>query len=491
MFVTVAVLVDSIDRPARARTAFLSAFAFGLGLYLAGVWWIQISLERYGGLAAPLAWLAVLLVCAWLAAGLGLAGLVAHVATRRMPPGFVRLALAAVVWSVLETHVRGRFTLGFPWLTIGNTQVPDGWLAGHVPLVGAQGTSVLVALAAAALVALCRETARIARAAGGPAVPAGRVRAGTGALAAPVAVVTLLVVIGQLQPWGGSTAAKGPPIPVSLLQGNVPQELKWVAQNRAGIVSRYLAMVDRTQGRLVVLPETALPVAWEDVPPGLATRLRSVGAARDGAVLVGVFASGPGGGFQNSVAALGEFPDAIHPKVRLAPFGEFVPLGFLFARIARALDIPHSDLEPGKERSAVELPVGRALVAICYEDTFPGEFSGLAAGTDFLVNVTNGAWFGRSRMLGQHLQISQARALETGREMVRATNTGMTAHIGHDGRVLAALPWHEEGILEVEVVPRTGATPFVRRGLLNLAALVAAILALAWVLRPCRAASRG
>lgn len=472
MFVTAGILLHLVDRAERARDALWLSFAFGLGMHLAGTWWMYISLERYGGLAPVLAALATLLVGLWMGAGTGLAGLAAKLAARKVPAGFLRLMAIAAVWSGLETYVRGLSTLGFPWLVIGNTQVPDGLLAGHVPMVGTQGVSVLVALVAAALVEICRSLA------------GARTGHGLRSASAPLAVATLLAASGQGFLWFDATEAKGKPVPVSLLQGNVPQDLKWVAENRPGIVSGYLRMVDRSTGSLVVLPETALPITWEDLPPDVEERLRSAGIARDGAVLTGVFSRGRGRGYQNAVAALGEFESRPHPKVRLAPFGEYVPLGFLFAPVARALDIPYSELDPGEGRELLRLPVGDILVAICYEDIFPGEFSGLAPEADFLVNVTNGAWFGESRMLDQHLQISQARALETGREMLRSTNTGVTAHVGHRGEVLAALPPHQQGILETEVTPRTRSTPYVAFGHLLLFGIILAALGLAWISRP-------
>lgn len=467
-FPAVALLLHAVDRPRRSRRAFLNAFLFGCGLYTLGVGWMYVSLNRYGGMSPPLAGIATLIVCLWMAGGLGLAALVGRWASRRIADRFLRLLVLAAVWSLLETVARAALPLGFPWISLGHAQAPDGPLAGYVPLVGAQGVSVLVAMLAAALAA--------------PFGPTGK--EGSRPWLAPAAVALACLAGGLAAGQMEHTAPAGGPISVSLLQGNIPQDHKWVAANREPIVAAYDELVGRAEGRLVVMPETALPVIWEDVGGELLDRWRARGARDDGAVIAGALELNDSRtGLHNSAIALGAFEDRIYRKVELAPFGEFVPFGFILAAAARLLDIPYSELVPGDGEAIMELPFGEVIVAICYEDAFPGVFAGPASRSAFLVNMTNAAWFGETRMREQHLQISQARSLETGREMVRSTNTGLTAHVGHRGEVLALLPRDAEGILEAGVTPREGATPFVRMGFLLLALGVAAVLAAALALR--------
>ncbi len=484
VFPCVAVLLYGIERPVLHRQAFLNAFAFGVGLYLFGTGWMHISLNQYGGLALPLAWSATVAACLALAAFLALAAIAGRLAAARIQDRFTRLLAIAAVWSILETYLRtppagtSISDIWFPWMPLGHTQVPDGLLSGFIPLVGVQGVSVMTALAGAALAAIASSIMAALR----PAATGSKERS---AWAAPALVVALYAgtgIAGQhvdyVEPGDGRVS-------VSLLQGNIPQEHKWVAANRSAILAQYTEMIAQSEGRLVVLPETAIPVIWENLDGDMVESYRALGEERDGTVLLGAFELNvERNGLHNSAFALGEAGVASHRKIRLAPFGEFIPFGFLFAWAAELFDIPYSELSRGSPpHRLVSLPFGDVLVAICYEDAFPETFRNLSGGAAFLVNMTNGAWFGKSRMLDQHLQISQARALETGRQMVRSTNTGSTAHIDHRGRVIAELPRHEVGLLEVEVTPYAGTTPFVERGKLLLVVIMALTFVSAWGLK--------
>ena len=478
-FAGIAVLVWAVEWPERNRQAFANAFMFGAGLYVVGVNWIYISLHHYGGMSLAMAVAANLLANLWMALWLAAAAFVGRLAGRLTSRRFPRLLVIAVLWALLENAARAELPLGVPWLSFGQTQAPDGLLAAYLPVFGAHGTSVAIAVMAACAVGILYafvEMRRLPASGRGAAWKNACVPAGV--LLAYLAGVPAAGLVPQTKPGGD-------PIGVSLLQGNVPQEHKWVAANRAAIMSKYERLAGQAQGRLVVMPETALPVVWQDMDEETVQRYRANGATRDGAVIVGVFELNRElRGLHNSAVALGAFENVFHRKVHLAPFGEYIPFGSLFTWVADLLAIPHSRLAAGDREGVLDLPLGKVLVAICYEDAFPRKFVKAAAEAGFMVNMTNAAWFRDSRMLGQHLQISQARALESGREMVRSTNTGMTAHIDHKGRLLALLPPHEEGILEAQATARIGKTPYVEYGSALLAVLVAATLAIAWVFSP-------
>ena len=180
------------------------------------------------------------------------------------------------------------------------------------------------------------------------------------------------------------------------------------------------------------------------------------------------------GRYYNSVISLGASPTQRYDKIHLVPFGEFIPPGF--AWVLSILKIPLSDFSRGSSAQAPLALAGQKIaVDICYEDAFGEEIIRVLPEATLLVNVSNVAWFGDSLAPHQHLQISQMRALETGRAMLRATNTGMTAIIDHRGRVSAVLPAFTQGALEGSAQGRTGATPYVRWG--NAPLLVLALLA--------------
>lgn len=264
---------------------------------------------------------------------------------------------------------------------------------------------------------------------------------------------------------------------MSLLQGNVPQELKWRPERARETLERYLGLARQAQGRLVILPETALPVYLGNVPDWYWEQLTEAARARGGDVLIGIPERGPGEDeYYNSVVSRGASSAQVYRKVHLVPFGEFIPPGFGW--VNSILQIPLSDFSRGEPRQQPLRVAGeRVAVNICYEDAFGEEIIRQLPEATMLANVTNVAWFGDSLALSQHLQMSQARALETGRTMLRTTNTGVTAVIGPDGRIRASLPKHVTGVLEATAQGYRGETPFVRWG--NLAALILALAAVA------------
>jgi len=457
---TLAVLFLVWSRCTAARGAARSGFAFGLGLNLAGVSWVYVSLHQFGHMPAPLAALATLLFCAYLALFPAAAGWLAH---RLGPAGLVRLLVAMPAAFVLLEWVRGWLFTGFPWLVAGYTQVPFSPLAGYAPVFGAYGVSAALAAAAALLAAFAASRAQVRR-----------------RLALAAGFVALLAVGGALQlvAW---TAPAGAPVAVGLLQGNVPQHLKWREDVRSRTFFDYYRQVLESKARVVVLPETALPAFLDQLPAGYLETLREHAKSRGKDVLIGTVERSFAGeryAYYNSVVSVGVAGEQSYRKRHLVPFGEFIPPGFGW--VLAVLKIPLTDFARG-ETTQPPLVAGGArwAVAICYEDIFGEELIDALPAAGILLNVSNDAWFGESLAADQHLQFSQMRALETGRWMVRATNTGVTAAIDEKGRVVAQLPQFTRGELAASPVPHAGATPFVRWGNYPVLVLAAAALAVA------------
>jgi apolipoprotein N-acyltransferase len=196
---------------------------------------------------------------------------------------------------------------------------------------------------------------------------------------------------------------------------------------------------------------------------------------RNGDVLIGSAIAVGAHGYGNGAIAVSPQRSAqVYTKVHLVHFGEFVPAGFSW--FFDLVDIPMSGFTPGRRgQSTLAVAGERLAVNICYEDLFGEEIAAAAPEATLLVNLSNTAWFGDSLAQPQHLQISRLRALETGRPMLRATNTGMTAAIAPDGTVTAVLPPFVESALTVTVRGYQGRTPFMTLG--NAAALGLALLA--------------
>jgi apolipoprotein N-acyltransferase len=353
--------------------------------------------------------------------------------------------LVAGLWTLAE-WLRGTLLTGFPWLALGYSQAPPSPLAGYAPLLGSYGVGFVAALIAA--------------------------------LAAfgwkrlwPATLAVLLVAAGFALRGIAWTEPVGAPLTVALLQGNVPQSLKWDPNRLALSVETYLRLAGEHPARLTVLPETAIPLMFDEVPRDV---LRGLTAGGD--ALLGVAVRTTAGGYVNGAVALTpELRSQGYAKQHLVPFGEFVPPGFSwFFDLVR---IPLSDFSAGPTRQPPLAIAGQQIMPnICYEDLFGEEIIRALPAATLLVNISNTAWFGDSLAQPQHLQIAQLRALETGRPMLRATNTGMTAAVAPDGTVVAALPPFTRAALRVEVRGYAGMTPYARSG--NRAALLLAVLAL-------------
>jgi apolipoprotein N-acyltransferase len=425
-------------RSATPRVVFLAGFAFGAGLFGVGASWVYVSLHDFGAMPAPLAAIGTVAYCAILSlypAGAGWC----FSRLRAGGPAAVALAFPAL-WTLFEWW-RGWMFTGVPWLALGYSQV-DSPLGGFAPLVGVYGVSFVTALCAALLAVM---------------VGFGRARVAAG--------MTLLFIFGvghflkQVE-W---TSPVGLPVKVSLLQGNISQDLKFQTGRYAATLALYKRLIEASDGRLIVLPETAIPRFLDDVDPRYLDRIAKTAAERGADVLLGVPVRAPGRLYYNSVVSLGTSPIQRYDKAHLVPFGEFVPYGFHW--IVNSVAIPMSDFSLGTDNpKPLDLAGQKVAPNICWEDAFGEEIIRQLPEATLLVNVSNVAWFGDSLAPSQHLQISRMRAIETGRTMLRATNTGMTAIVDPHGRVVGRLPQFTEGILSGEAQGYTGATPYVRWG---------------------------
>jgi apolipoprotein N-acyltransferase len=268
------------------------------------------------------------------------------------------------------------------------------------------------------------------------------------------------------------------------MQGNIAQDIKFNENALVGTLEAYLSLALQNPARLTVLPETALPLLRHEVPQQMIEQLRGHAIKSGGDILIGSFERN-NGSYYNSVFTLGTADEQRYRKQHLVPFGEFIPLRPLLGWfINGVLNIPMGDLARGAERQApLDVAGQRVAVNICYEDVFGEEIIRTLPGATLLINVTNDAWYGHSYAAAQHNQISQLRALESGRMMLRATNTGVTSIIGADGKLLQQLPQHQQAVLKGMAQGYAGTTPYVRWGNAAVLLLIALMLAYTWALR--------
>lgn len=432
-------LAWQLERSTQARNAAVLGWTFATGWLVGTFWWLYISMHTYGGLAAPLAASAVVLLAAALAAYYAIAcALYVHLA----PTGkMARALLFAMVWLLAEL-MRGRWFSGFGWGGSGYAHV-QGPLAGYAPWLGVYGVGAVSAWLAMALPQAWR--------------------AGAGHRAALVLVLSapMLWTLGTA-PWTVSNGKLG----LALLQGNIPQDEKF--QPGSGVplaLAWYGEQLLANQASLIVAPETAIPLLPRQLPPGYWARLQARYTQGAQAALVGMPQGSISDGYTNAVLGLkpGMTQAWQYDKYHLVPFGEYIPP--LFRWFTDLMRIPLGDFNRGELRQPPFEWAGQRLsLNICYEDLFGEElgarFLEREKAPTVFVNVSNIAWFGNTVAIDQHLQISRMRALEFARPFVRSTNTGATAIVDHEGRVVAELPRHTRGVLVGEVQGQEGITPY-------------------------------
>ena len=432
---SLAVLAAALSRIAKPWHAAMVGWGFATAWLCATFWWLFISMHTYGGLPAPLAVLAILALAAFLGSYYAVAcGLFS---TYKGDSLTRAVLLFAAVWLLGEL-ARGEWWTGFPWGTGGYAHT-DGPLAALAPWVGVYGIGVVAAAIAMALGGL-------------------RVRhVGQWQSYAAVVVAAAAWWMVDTQPLPAGTAAARQPVSVALLQGNISQGEKF--QPSSGIPQALGWYADELQGakaRMVIAPETAIPVLLRQTPEGYWPALQERFATGEQAALIGVPLGDFEAGYTNSMVGLvpGQTDAYRYDKHHLVPFGEFIPP--LFRWFTDLMQIPLGDFNRGAMNQPSLAWAGeRWAPNICYEDLFGEElatrFVDTANAPTILVNASNIAWFGDSIAIDQHLQISRMRSLELARPMIRATNTGATAIIDHRGVVQQALPHQSRAVLTAQV----------------------------------------
>lgn len=396
----------------------LASFCFGLGLYASGAHWVWISIHE---IARTPFWISAIL---WSAFILGLAGLMGAKGWlwTRLAKRSVWLAFPALV--LISEFVRSYFLTGFPWLFSGYAWLDTPWQS-LAPWVGVYGLSALSALIA---VALYRKSPWL------------------------IALLALAFIPAPVtEPAQSAT--------FTLVQPNIPADKKWARDWRDTIIERHLNPAIQSETDLLIFSEAALPLLDQQGDEFFA---RLSQALPDTALISGRLIRGPQDRlprYYNALAGFGQASGADY-KQRLVPFGEYMPLEQWLRGLIDFFDLPLSTLITGTSPEPLRIGDWKPGSLICYEVAYPGLAWSVGRDADLLISVSNDAWFGASIARDQHLQMARMRALELGRPMLRATNDGITAHIGADGHVLAQLDNFETSQLQGQVTARSGRTPY-------------------------------
>lgn len=422
------------------RAAWLGLL-FGIGMFGVGVSWVYVSLHTYGNMPAPLAALAVVLFVGALAAFPAAVGWL-QAYFRVLAPGLRVAVVTPALWALFE-WIRGWFLTGFPWLALGYSQI-DTPLAGFAPWVGVYGVGAAAAASAGLLAAAWIDRRRAWR------------------LYLPV--VAALWIAGWLAASVTWVQPFGQPLRVALIQADTPLGIKWRPEYRQAIINKYVALSEQAvRADLIVWPEAAVPDYFDRVEGTLVPRLQEIARDRGADFLIGAVERGAGRStYYNTVYAVGH-NDGRYRKRHLVPFGEFLPLPGLLGGLLHYLHIPMSNFSSGGAHQPPLHAAGHAIgVSVCYEDAFGEEIAATAPAVTLLVNVSEDSWFGRSLAPHQRLQMARMRALEAGRPMLRAANTGPSAIIDYRGVVLRRSPEFMTFVLSGTVQPTTGVTPYAR-----------------------------
>jgi apolipoprotein N-acyltransferase len=441
---------------ASPRVAAWTGFWFNLGTFLVGIFWVYIGLHHGG---APV-WMA-LIVGSGLIGAMALYGaLTGYVVGRWLPPtGALRfLAGIPATWVLIEWW-RGWFLSGFGWLSLGYSQT-NTWLGqAFAPVFGTYGVTALILVAAGALVTLV----------------SGRARERWIAAAALVLPWLIAWPVRSIE-W---THAVGKPVGVAIVQGAVPEDEKWAEASRDATLELYRNLTLSALGTpVIVWPEAALPDLANNLTSYLVDLDRDA-RARGSSLLIGAVRADGEDIYYNSVLSLGEGIEW-YDKRHLVPFAEFFPVPGFIRSWLRIMSLPYSDFTRGPKRQP-PLPAGglRFAATICYEDVYGSYELPLLGESDALVTVTNDAWFSHTPEHAQHLQIARMRALEDGRDIVRAANDGISAVIGSHGELLARAPEYRAYVLKGAIRARRGLTPYAYYGNWLIIGLAATTLALA------------
>lgn len=423
-----------------AKQAAMRGYIFGLGFFGVGISWVYVAIHDFGGSGMILAGLLTAVFVAFLAIFVGLISWGSKKLTGPTLSNRDYLLLLPVAWLIFE-WLKTVFLTGFPWLELGISQI-DGPLRGYTPVIGVLGVSLIVSFCAG-LLAVIWQSKRwwligifIAICLGGYSLNS----------------------VVWTQPIDNE-------IKVSIVQGNIPQATKWDQKQIFKTLALYQARTEQHwDSDLIVWPENATPIFYHQAKELFFDPLGETAQQNDTDLLIGLPVKDTDSGhYYSSMMSLGSNHEFYY-KHHLVPFGEFVPFTWLRGLIT-FFDLPMSSFAQGPEEQDLFDVAGQKIGgSICFEDVFSREILMALPEATILVNISNNGWYGDSLAPHQHLQISQNRALETGRPIVRATTNGISAFIDERGDIQATSKQFEEQVLTAMVQPRQGVTPYVAWG---------------------------
>ena len=431
------------------RSAWCRSFFFGLGMYGSGVSWVYVSIHDFGYTGIPLAIVMTFLFVSFLALVFSLPFYFFQRFMSRSRFGFL-LGFPAI-W-VLGEWLRSWFLTGFPWLYLGYGHI-DSWLAGWAPVTGVFGLSFIVVITSAAVASVQQDFENLNK------------RRYLFSAISLCTVASLWLAGLQLQNHEWTHHTEADKRTVTLVQPNIPLEIKWNPMYRPAILRQLRELTDpHWQSDIIVWPEAAIPLMYHEATDVI-EELEQDSKENNTAIISGILYDDTQlMAYYNGIVGMGA-ADNIYFKQRLVPFGEYVPLEKYLRGLIAFFDLPNSIIHAGPNNQQ-GITVGDYSIApyICYEIVYPDLVASNLGDAQLMVTISNDAWFGKSIGPLQHFEMARMRALENGRYLIRGTNTGLSGIFSHKGEImLQGTPFVAESITGNIYLTR-GVTPFTLTG---------------------------
>ncbi|ABF13876.1 apolipoprotein N-acyltransferase [Candidatus Palibaumannia cicadellinicola] len=433
------------------RQAAFLGLIWGISLFGTGIKWIYISIAQFGDMHYLVNIALVVLVSSYLAL---YPMLFTSLLVKLWPQNSLwRLTVSApVLWSLTE-FLRGWVLTGFPWLQFGYSQI-DGPLKGLAPILGVEAITFLLVIISG-LITSAISNKRMLHA---------------------LWAITLLLFFWPLSFLHWYQPKEQSSIKVALVQGNITQSIDWDINQIQQIKNIYLEYTQALlgQAQIVIWPESAIP-AYESNQNNFLVKLDQQLRQQNTSLITGIIDNRPSldsNQYYNSIIVLGEAipykyaSNNRYNKYHLVPFGERIPLPSILLPLVKLCNLPISSLNQGNYLQPPLFVAGMKIIAtVCYEIIIGSQVrENFHSDADFLLTISNDAWFGDSIGPWQHFQMARMRSLELGRPLLHSTNNGITAVVNADGTIQAQLPQFTRQVLNVMVTPTHGITPYVRGG---------------------------
>ncbi|ASK77779.1 apolipoprotein N-acyltransferase [Paraphotobacterium marinum] len=456
-FISIFILLAILDKSKTNKNAFSIGFFWGLGQFYTGVSWIWVSMHLYGGMSWYINIFLISALIFYLSVYPALFGYFYNKLKKRNYLNY--LVIAPLLW-ILQEQLRGHLFTGFPWLSLGYSQI-NSPISSLAPIIGVTGLSYLVIFISGFLLLFSK----------------------TRNLKVWVTIIPIvcITIVFYNKVW--TTPKENKKFQVYLIQGDIKQSTKWDPDYISQSIEKYINLTidsiikmkkqkSNHVPAIIIWPEAALSIPENQISSTI-KEINSIGNKNNVVILTGSIYS-HNGKFYNSIIALGSKNQTNnneyqrYMKHHLLPFGEYVPFSNLLRKLGPFFNLPMSDFTPGKYKQNNFNANGIIISAdLCYEILFPEQIrNNVNSDTDVLLTLSDDTWFGKSIGPSQHMQIAQMRALELGKPLLRGTNSGITAVVNIHGKIEKRLPMFKTDILQAEVMPYEGMTPYGKFGYL-------------------------